>query len=179
MIKFESYKTWVNEKFTEDSDPISDLKIGVNARIKKYLKDVMYLDSEKKIKEFHFGNLFGYNAILAWLASEDKTYIIPDLLVSGKVSPKAQESFALRWASAKGNVDMIKLFIEYGADPNDTEGANSLDCAIMYQKMDAVKYLISIGAKITDYSLSSKYLENIKLSQDVKDELVKNKIKNK
>lgn len=177
MRKFKSYKNWLNEKFTEDSDPIDDLNIGVNTRIKNYIKKEFHLDDEKEIKNYSFGPTFGYHAILANLASNNKMDIIPDLLVTRKANPSKSKSFALRWASAVGNVDMIKLFIEYGADPNDTEGANSLDCAIMYNRVKAVKYLMSIGARMTSYTL--EHLHRLKVTQDEKDELRKNMIKNK
>lgn len=38
-MSFISYKNWLDEKFTADSDPISDMGIGVRARIEKWLKE--------------------------------------------------------------------------------------------------------------------------------------------
>lgn len=37
MIKFESYKKWVNEKFTEDVDPIESMGIGMMHDIDKWI----------------------------------------------------------------------------------------------------------------------------------------------
>ena len=37
-MKFTSYKYWLNEKFTEDSDPIHDMGIGAKVLIEAWLK---------------------------------------------------------------------------------------------------------------------------------------------
>jgi hypothetical protein len=37
MKKFVSYKNWVNEKFTDESDPIRDMGIGLKNKIEKWI----------------------------------------------------------------------------------------------------------------------------------------------
>jgi hypothetical protein len=37
-MSFTSYKKWLNEKFTEDSDPVHDMGIGLRSLIEKWLE---------------------------------------------------------------------------------------------------------------------------------------------
>lgn len=47
MKKFESYKNWINEKFTDESDPIVDMSIGAVNQFEK-LMDLFAKEDDKK-----------------------------------------------------------------------------------------------------------------------------------
>ncbi|MEO8516068.1 MAG: ankyrin repeat domain-containing protein [Flavobacterium sp.] len=52
-------------------------------------------------------------------------------------------------AVAKGDLDAVKKFIEYGADVNETsEGMTPLMYAARYNKVEVVKFLLEKGARI-------------------------------
>jgi hypothetical protein len=40
FMKFTTYKYWLNEKFTEDSDPIEDMGIGIRHKIEEWINKI-------------------------------------------------------------------------------------------------------------------------------------------
>jgi ankyrin repeat protein len=147
----------IDEKFIEDSDPIDDLGIGAIHIVNRYIKDVLHINIEK----YKFSTTTGYDAILCRLAKDDNIKIISLLLTLEKVNVSASNNLALRWAAANGNIDMIKLLMKYGADPNEGDTVlgldvvtNSLDCAVMYDQKETIKYLLKIGTKVTENVIS-------------------------
>ncbi|KAJ3331219.1 hypothetical protein HDU93_009883 [Gonapodya sp. JEL0774] len=52
---------------------------------------------------------------------------------------------ALEWASSNGRVDMVRMLLSYGANPN-YEGARPLWAAVRSGKLDVVKLLLQGGA---------------------------------
>jgi hypothetical protein len=155
----------LHEKFTEDSDPITDMGIGAEAIISNYLKKIHIYN----IETYKFGSLYGYDAILCDLIHLNNLEIVPLLLKSKKANPRAQHSLSLRWASGKGNIEMIKLLIKYGADPNDSDGGNSLDCAIVWESEEAIKYLLKIKTKTTTGTSQfvKEHIDNKKLKEQI------------
>lgn len=152
-------KECINEKFTQNSDPISNLNIGIKAKLLNWLKEY----SENKpdricvgtdISNFEWGALNGYNALLCFCAEENKFEFVKYLIEAKLISNiEYSDNLAIRWAAARGNVHMIKFLIENGADPNKPYNHNSLHCAIDYQHINAAKYLMKIVNEITIYQI--------------------------
>jgi len=95
------------EKFTEDSDPVSDMGIGVRHEISKWLKEL----NEKDTNE---------NALIecAW---HGKTEWVEYLLNNGANVHFANDC-ALRFASHHGHVEIVKLLLAAGANVFANEG---------------------------------------------------------
>jgi len=151
----------INEKFTQESDPVKDMGIGLDSIIFNYLKklipeELSHVNSIKNINKYNFVNCSGFDAIIAKLGMLNKIEIMPLILSFKKVNARANKSFALRWAAANGNSDMIKLLLKYGANPNDSDGGNAVDCAIMYKMNNIVEYLENIGGKPSDVGIKYK-----------------------
>ena len=157
----------VNEKFTDESDPIKDMGIGIEELVKKYVKKEWNIDD---IKKYRFGSSAGYNAILAKLAQADKIEIMSYLLKTGKVDPSDNDSLALRWAVPNGNLDMVKLLIKYKADINGYDAGSPLTCAIYNDKPHVVKYLLNLGVKIREVDIYNikKYINDVAIIQQLK-----------
>jgi Ankyrin repeats (3 copies) len=151
----------VNEKFTDESDPIKDLGIGVKELIKRYIKKEFNID-EYSIQNYLFGGSVGYNGILAMLAKEGKIEIIPYLLQIKEVNPSDNHSFALRWAAATGRLDIVKLLLKHGADINGYAAGSALTCALYHDEINVIKYLISLGARVTteDIDRAERFLKD-------------------
>ena len=143
-------KEHINEKFTEDSDPISDMGIGVNVKFKKYIKNELGVKNSNDIDIYKFGTsaAYGYDAILCKITCDNKSVELAEYVILAKnANPACYNSLSLRWAAARGNVEMIKLLIEHGANPNDSDSGSSVDCAVSYNQKEALKYLIKIGGR--------------------------------
>ena len=150
----------INEKFTDESDPIHDMGIGINSIIKKYIIKEYGIGIYYDIEKYRFGESHGYNAILVNLASRNKIEIMPYLLLSKKVDPSNNNSFALRWAAAIGNLDMVKLLVKCGADINGFKIGTALSCAILYGHKHIVVYLISLNAKASMEDIRDAHAKN-------------------
>jgi ankyrin repeat protein len=147
-------KEHINEKFTEDSDPIHDLGIGIMQQI----LDWFYKEEHKKFdNDYKFLNAQGYDALLVLLIYRNK-YKLASLLIQIKekeINFEADHNLPLRWASAQGNIKLMKIIISRGGNPSDDEnGYNSLDCAIINKRKEAVKFLIKIGTKFNAHTNS-------------------------
>ena len=115
-------KEHINEKFTEESDPIEDMGIGVNSKLKEYLKNILNLNNINDINNYTFGeHLKGYDAVLCKIIHDKvKRYdIIHFLLASNLANPKTHHSLCLRWAAANGDINIMKMLIEFGANASD------------------------------------------------------------
>ncbi len=67
------------------------------------------------------------------------------------------------FAIHSNNVNILKLLVEYGFDPDETiMDVTPIELAIALKKYDSIEYLLSIGVKLTedDYSLIYKSKDN-------------------
>lgn len=78
------------------------------------------------------------------LASNSNTFVAEKIVTSiyNEVTP-------LNAAIAKGDVEAVKKFIEYGADVNDkSNGMSPLMLAARYNKVEIIKILLANGANL-------------------------------
>ena len=126
----------INEKFTEDSDPIHDMNIGMIHQIKLWMKSI---DQPFKDKD---------NA-LAYCAGYGKLDFVEYLLAAG-ADVHASYDFALRWASDKGHTEMVKVLLTAGADVHAMDD-DALHWASDKGHTEVVKVLLAAGADVHAY----------------------------
>jgi ankyrin repeat protein len=151
----------INEKFTEDSDPIDDLGIGMDALIKHWVENEHY-ESYLNARE----------DLLCICAEHGKTDFVKHLLDKG-YDVHRHDDFALRWASEKGHAEVIKVLLEAGANVHAIEDS-ALRWACENRHADVVKVLLDAGADIHAedeepliYACFDENIEIIKILLDV------------
>jgi len=137
----------INEKFTEDSDPIHDMGIGMDALIKNFIKETGYLSNTKKnflqvCAAFGKTEFVKYlldsgadvhrddDAPLRWASEMGRTEVVKLLLDAG-ADVHAQNDAPLRWASERGCIKIVKLLLDAGADVHAKN-----DWALRYAKQN-------------------------------------------
>lgn len=65
-------------------------------------------------------------------------------LIEEGANPKADESYALRWAANNGHLEIVKLLLEAGADPK-AFNSDALKCAAENGHLEIVKLLIPVS----------------------------------
>jgi len=151
-------KELINEKFTDESDPIQDMGIGMKYTIKKFIDE----NDEKRIFKFDLdldkcqwsSKISGIGALLSFVASKNNFKLVKYIVEELGGDPRCFKSLPLRWAAAVGNVNMIKYLIKHGANIYDTDSGNALDVAISYEKKKAIKYLKSLKDNRIDEKFS-------------------------
>jgi len=132
-MKFSSYKYWLNEKFTEDSDPIHDLSIGMDALIKRWIEN-------------ETGYTYNQEDLLWISAQYGKTEFVKYLIDKG-YDVHAKDDGALRLASFYGHTETVKVLLDAGADVH-TEEDTTLRIASIYGHTETVKVLLDAGADV-------------------------------
>ena len=98
---FNQVKESLNEKFVQDSDPISDLGIGMIDQIKKFVKSKGY----------------NYNLDDAlWICARYGKADYVQYLLDAGANVHAENDYALQWASDNGHEKVVKLLLDAGAD---------------------------------------------------------------
>ena len=101
---------FINEKFTQDSDPIADMNIGMMHEIKLWMKSIGKLFQDKD------------NALI-YSAKDGKLDFVEYLLAAG-ANLHVKNDGALQWASEKGYIKIVKVLLAAGADVHvDNDGA--------------------------------------------------------
>jgi len=116
----------LNEKFTEDSDPIADMNIGMMHQIK------LWMESMDKL----FGNK---DHVLACSAGYGKLDFVKYLLAAG-ADVHANNDWALQWASKNGHIKIVKVLLAAGADVHAKDDY-ALRWASYYGHTEVVKVL--------------------------------------
>ena len=126
MNNFKSYKKWINEKFTEDSDPIVDMNIGMMHQIKLWMESVNAPFIDK-------------NHALVYCAGYGKLDFVEYLLAAG-ADVHANNDWALQWASGNGHTEVVKVLLAAGADVHANNDW-ALQWASRYKHAEVVKIL--------------------------------------
>jgi len=129
---------YINEKFTEDSDPIDDMDIGIIHQIKKYAED----KSPNNKKFFS-----DYREYLLWTCTVgNKIEYVKYLLKNGV---RDNRNNSLCSAAEHGYNEILKmLLMQKGADVNAIEGY-ALRNALRNKYTETIKILIDAGADIS------------------------------
>jgi len=131
MSKFESYKKWVNEKFTEESDPVQDMGIGIEHAIKEFI--------DNAIKKYGQSILVNVYEQIQYCVQKGKVEFV-DYLIK-KLSPEPSQY--LSGAVIYNQIEVIKLLIEkYKVDPNSID---AIGWIMMYKRTAILKYFLENG----------------------------------
>jgi len=156
ILPLEKYKKeyYLNEKFTQDSDPIVDMNIGMMHQIKLWMESMGKLIQDKD------------NALI-YSAAYGKLDFVEYLLAAG-ANVHAGIDWALRWASDNGHTEVVKVLLAAGADVHaSSDGA--LRWASDKGHTEVVKVLLAAGANVhanNDYAL--RYASAMGLTEVVK-----------
>ena len=156
----------LNEKFTQDSDPIADMNIGMMHEIKLWMKSVNEPFEDKD------------NA-LVYSARYGKLDFVEYLLAAG-TDVHADNDNALRWASYNGHTEVVKVLLAAGANVHaDNDGA--LRLASDKGHTEVVKVLLAADANVhagIDYALRwASYYRHTEVVKVLKDHIAKEKRK--
>ena len=104
-------KRSLNEKFTEESDPVQDLGIGMEKVLKEYIeKD---LENHPKYRRIPC-------RLLSACAIRNNYDLVKYLIKNKKVDVKCNDHLALRSCAYPKNYEMCKFLIELGEDLDET-----------------------------------------------------------
>lgn len=134
------------EKFTEDSDPIADMNIGMMRQIKEWLESTGR-DFRNKHHALTLCSYFG------------KTEFVKYLLDIG-VNVYDGSNDPLRWASANGHVEIVKLLLDAGANAH-IDNSVALRWAAQNGHYEVVKVLQDhMNKQNLKESLNEKFTED-------------------
>lgn len=150
-------KEHINEKFVEESDPISDMGIGMMNRIKEFIRSSDH--SEYYTREPDY----------LWICARYGKVEFVKYLINNGVDINQEYGLALRMAAIFCKEDnclkVMKMLIDAGADVH-VLGERALEIACKYVGNErGVKLLLDAGAYITDEVM--KNAENNKVIYDI------------
>jgi hypothetical protein len=147
---FEHFKVLperVYEKFTEDSDAIHDMGIGISEQIKKFMKnDIEEYEDDDDATTKNINIILGYS-----LAYEKEDFVKYLLERGAKINENPRVISWFHFACKYGHPGMIKLMLKYKFDfhGNPIEGhEKGLRIAIANNNLPIVEILIEAGADI-------------------------------
>jgi ankyrin repeat protein len=136
-LKSKVVKESLLEKFVEDSDPVTDMGIGIRAQISRWMKETGILSIIS-------------NRVIAYTAEHGKIEWIKFLL-SLKNYPQTNIDIGLRFASYHGHLDVVKELLKAGADVHAVHDL-ALHWASDGGNLEIVKELLKAGADANQIS---------------------------
>ena len=137
-------KDFINEKFTQDSDPIADMNIGMMNQIKLWMESI----NDK---------FYNKNYALGISAENGKLDFVKYLLYTG-ANVHANNDYALRWASDSGHVEVVKVLLAVDANVHAADNY-ALRWASVNGHAEVVKVL-------KDHIAKEKYNKNKKINME-------------
>jgi ankyrin repeat protein len=147
---------YINEKFTEDSDPIADMNIGMIHQIKLWMKSINEPFENKHnalVCSAGYGKLDFVEYLLAagadvhadddyalQLASDNRRTEVVKVLLAAGADVHADDDFALQLASSNGHTEVVKVLLAAGADVH-AEDDWALQLACSNRRTNVVKVL--------------------------------------
>ena len=95
----------LNEKFTEDSDPIVDMGIGIEEKLKKFAKKQNIDNYSTTVKTY-------YDVLLAYAAEYGELELVKYLLKEKNADVHVVDDFPLRYAAMNGHYDVAKYLLK-------------------------------------------------------------------
>jgi len=136
----------INEKFTEESDPIADMNIGMMHQIKLWMKSI---DEPFRNKD----NALECSAVYG------KLDFVEYLLAAG-ADVHADDDYALRYASDNGHTEVVKVLLAAGANVHARDDL-ALQWASIHGRTEVVKVLLAAGADVhTDNEGALRWASN-------------------
>ena len=128
---------FIYEKFSQDSDPISDLNIGLAASLESWIKttDEYKRGSNSKEKDY------------LWICSMHNKIDYVRYLLDKGADVHAGDDYALQWASENGHDKVVKLLLNAGANVHAGDD-HALRWASRYGHDKMVKLLLDAGADV-------------------------------
>jgi ankyrin repeat protein len=123
----------INEKFTEESDPIKDMNIGIMHDIREFVNKVEGI------------NLYSKENLLLYCAKHDKNEFVKFLINDG-ADIHAYKDIALSWAVQNKNLELAKVLIDNGANVNVNSTYTLLSIAMYNEDKAMIKLLKDNGA---------------------------------
>jgi len=137
----------INESFTEDSDPIKDMGIGIAEQIKKFMKDgIVEYEDDSDATTKNLNIILGYA-----LAYEEEDFVKYLLEKGAQINENTRVIDWFHFACKMNNTGVVKLMLKYKFDfhGNDVEGhEKGLRIAMVNDHLDIVKILVEAGADI-------------------------------
>jgi len=154
---------FINEKFTQDSDPIADMNIGMMHEIKLWMKSIgklfqdkdnalIYSAKDGKLDFVEYLLAAGANlhvkndGALQWASEKGYIKIVKVLLAAG-ADVHAKDDYSLRWASGNGHTEVVKILLAAGADVH-ANNDHALQWASYNGHIETVKVLLTAGADV-------------------------------
>lgn len=134
-------REYINEKFTEESDPIQDLGIGMEVNLKKFIKELYANKYETSMK-----NMFENKDDLLWISTRHGKIELVKYLLNKGANIHHLSDRALRWAVKQKHYDIVKFLIDNGANVNAYDGS-AFQLASDHNDKKMLDLLISYGAK--------------------------------
>lgn len=155
---------YINEKFIEDSDPIIDMGIGMEAQLKKFIKDLY--DYPKYGNIISMNQNFENDNDLLWIAAKaNRKDLIEYLLLIKKADIHHKSDRALRWAVHYSNYDLVEYLISQGADVTALSNG-AMEIAYDHKDEKMIDLLKKHGAKIEEGPNINRLLEKFTEDSD-------------
>jgi hypothetical protein len=122
----------INEKFVEDSDPVTDMGIGTRAQISRWMEERRQLDTDD-------------NALVLCAAHGKLEWV--KFLIAAGADVHYWYDYALRWAAENGHLEIVKELLKAGADVH-INNDYALRTASDEGHLDVVKELLRAGANV-------------------------------
>lgn len=135
MIKFESYKNWINEKFTEDADPIESMGIGMMHEIDKFIEQQQSFEPRNN-----------YDKLIICVRKnkvEFVDYLIPVYKSEPSFRPDAINNYIMYVAISAKAIDVVKLLVEkYNADIHANDSTPIYYSLAYFSSFPIFKYFV-------------------------------------
>jgi ankyrin repeat protein len=131
----------INEKFTEDSDPIKDMGIGLLDKLKK---DFIRHCSWKKISK----SSVTYNQLLSFCLDNDYDIYAIEYLLEAGANPNLGNSLLKAVNRKKNQKEILELLFKYGANPKANRSSAFL-WAVFLNKTDIAQMFLDRGVDIS------------------------------
>jgi hypothetical protein len=139
QLKAKGFKK-INEKFTEESDAIHDMGIGMDKIINDWYDNLIIKSKPSDfVKGKNDSQASKLDALLATASENNKINYVKYLLDKG-ADVNVGQAYPLRWALYLGHIKMAKLLIKEGSDINEV-----LNWQYIYRNPKYITNMLDVG----------------------------------